>query len=313
MQKIYEGTYYATELNKQVIEKMCKHTTDVVGDIVELKVVDIYGETGDIMCATTDGQVKVCIPLEEFSVQHTTYARRIRCVGTPILMRISSYDTEKNMYIGTRKQLQEEYMRTVCATWDVKNTIIDALVTYVSTEKVYLDVGYGVSTYLTKHTASFVGWNNMQDMYAVGDEVKVVMVHAIEDNKIYVAQKPLMGTWQSNVNRAEITENIYRNGVVLAVKDYGIFVALSANLVGLAEPVNNNVVPGAYVKVRVREVYPAKEKIKLYIEEVINKDETLLRNDKYDIAEYDKFIESGDTIWTYGIGVKDIRDVVFVL
>lgn len=314
MEVMYEGQYYDTVDNKAVCELIdtnCKDLESFEGKLVELRVIDIEGTEGDIIC-TTPNNTRVRIPLEDFSAQDVSYAGKIRYIGRYIMLYIIGFNEETNEYIGSRRAVQEEFIETICSKWVVKETIITAKTTYVGDTRVYVDLGYGVTTCIIRQVASCIVTNTMRDMYNPDEFVMLVLIKPISDkNRFYIAQKPLMGDWQSNINMLNLKTDSYVEGVVISVQNYGVFVALNANLVGLAE-YRSDIAAGMTVRARVREIYPAKEKIKLVIESVCEKPNTkVLHNNLYDIKGYNDFLATGSDVWMFGSTYKDTRDIVF--
>ena len=76
--------------------------------------------------------------------------------------------------------------------------------------------------------------------------------------------KELLGTWQENASQFAQGETV--TGIVRSIEDYGVFVELTPNLAGLAEP-QNNLYAGQQVAVYVKSVLPSKMKIKLVVVE----------------------------------------------
>lgn len=58
-------------------------------------------------------------------------------------------------------------------------------------------------------------------------------VSSLEDGRICLSQRELLGTWEENASLFEQGETVA--GIVRSVEDYGIFVELTPNLAGLAE------------------------------------------------------------------------------
>ena len=72
-----------------------------------------------------------------------------------------------------------------------------------------------------------------------------------------------MGTWEENAEMFHSGETV--NGVVRSIEPYGIFIELSPNLAGLAEP-KPDVYVGQIASVYIKSINPDKMKIKLILQ-----------------------------------------------
>ncbi len=95
----------------------------------------------------------------------------------------------------------------------------------------------------------------------MGDNIKAV-VKSADDIKVFLSHKELLGSWQQNADKFEAGSAV--SGIVRSVEDYGIFVELTPNLTGLAEP-KEGITPGMAVSVYIKSLIPEKMKIKLII------------------------------------------------
>ena len=86
------------------------------------------------------------------------------------------------------------------------------------------------------------------------------MVSSLENGRICLSHRELLGTWEENAARFTVGETVA--GVVRSVEPYGIFVELAPNLAGLAEP-HPGVKVGQQAAVYIKSVQPEKLKIKL--------------------------------------------------
>jgi small subunit ribosomal protein S1 len=99
-----------------------------------------------------------------------------------------------------------------------------------------------------------------------GQELRVVL-RSREPDKLTFSLKELLGTWQQNAAGFSSGETV--PGVVRSVEPYGVFVELTPNLAGLAEP-SAALEPGQPVAVYVKSILPEKMKIKLVVVEAFD-------------------------------------------
>ena len=88
------------------------------------------------------------------------------------------------------------------------------------------------------------------------------LIKSIENGRISLSHKELLGTWQENADKFVVGETVA--GIVRSVESYGAFVELSPNLAGLAES-KEGVKVGQQASVYIKSIIPNKMKIKLII------------------------------------------------
>ena len=101
-----------------------------------------------------------------------------------------------------------------------------------------------------------------RDRFHVGQEIRAVVRQVEPGGRISLSHKELLGTWEENAALFCAGETVA--GIVRSVESYGIFVELSPNLAGLAEP-KENVFPGQHASVYIKSLIPEKMKVKLII------------------------------------------------
>ena len=94
-------------------------------------------------------------------------------------------------------------------------------------------------------------------------EDQIPQVKAVEpEGRVQLSHKELLGTWAQNAELYLPGETVA--GVIRSVEDYGVFVELTPNLAGLAEPCEG-VRAGQHAGVYIKSILPEKMKIKLII------------------------------------------------
>lgn len=83
-----------------------------------------------------------------------------------------------------------------------------------------------------------------------------------EKNRITLTHRELLGTWEENAAAFCAGDTV--PGIVRSVEDYGIFIELTPNLAGLAEP-RPGVYPGQRATVTIKSLNPARMKVKLIL------------------------------------------------
>ena len=137
--------------------------------------------------------------------------------------------------------------------------IIPARITRLETFGAFCDVGCGLPALLPIADISVSRILHPADRLVVGMEILGV-VASLDNNRICLSHRELLGTWEENAARFHVGETVA--GIVRSVEPYGIFVELAPNLAGLAEP-HPGVRVGQQAAVYIKSVQPEKLKIKL--------------------------------------------------
>ena len=137
--------------------------------------------------------------------------------------------------------------------------IIPARITRLETFGAFCDIGCGLPALLPIADISVSRIMHPADRLTVGMEILGV-VSNLDNGRICLSHRELLGTWEENAARFAVGETVA--GIVRSVEPYGIFVELSPNLAGLAEP-HPGVRVGQQAAVYIKSVQPEKLKIKL--------------------------------------------------
>lgn len=229
--------------------------------------------------------IKAIMPREECAIGikegKTKDVAIISRVGKPVCFIVKGFEERdgEEVAIVSRKSAQEKCMSEYINNL-VPGQVIDAKVTHTEQFGCFVDIGCGIPSMIPIDSISVSRISHPNDRFDIGDNIKVVIKNQ-DDDKVYVSHKELLGTWLENSALFKAGETV--NGVVRSVESYGIFVELTPNLAGLAEPK-----PGVYVgqtaSVYIKSINEDKMKIKLII--VDSYDTVPTKENRY-------FIESG--------------------
>ncbi len=229
--------------------------------------------------------IKAIMPREECAIGikegKTKDVAIISRVGKPVCFIVKGFEERdgEEVAIVSRKSAQEKCMSEYIYNL-VPGQVIDAKVTHTEQFGCFVDIGCGIPSMIPIDSISVSRISHPNDRFDIGDNIKVVIKNQ-DDDKVYVSHKELLGTWLENSALFKAGETV--NGVVRSVESYGIFVELTPNLAGLAEPK-----PGVYVgqtaSVYIKSINEDKMKIKLII--VDSYDTVPTKENRY-------FIESG--------------------
>ncbi len=140
--------------------------------------------------------------------------------------------------------------------------IIDARVTHLESFGAFCDIGCGNIALLPIDAISVSRISHPKDRFNIGDDIKVIIKSIASDGKITLSHKELLGSWQQNASLFSQGQTV--SGVVRSIEEYGVFVELTANLAGLAEP-RGDVYIGQQASVFIKSIIPEKMKVKLII------------------------------------------------
>ena len=140
--------------------------------------------------------------------------------------------------------------------------IINAKITHFESFGAFCDIGCGNIALLPIDAISVSRISHPKDRFYLGENIKTVIKNIAPDGKITLSHKELLGTWEENACMFAPGQTV--TGVVRSVEDYGIFVEITPNLAGLAEPRAGTQV-GQQASVYIKSIIPEKMKIKLII------------------------------------------------
>lgn len=185
-------------------------------------------------------------------------------VGKPVSFIVKDIcENEDNVKyaILSRKAAQEKCLNYILDT-KICGDIVDAKITHLENFGAFCDIGCGNIALLPIDAISVSRISHPKDRFCVGDSIKAIIKNIDSDKKITLSHKELLGTWQENAD--EYCQGQTVSGIVRSVEDYGIFVELTPNLAGLAEP-KENVYVGQTASVYIKSIIPEKMKIKLIV------------------------------------------------
>lgn len=261
-----EGKLYNTQENKRY---MLSPAT-----LLDAQIRGVVLEAPVIMCDTDHnlivnlGCMKGVIPRREGAIGIDSGVTRdialISRVGKPVCFIITEIksDEDGELYaLLSRKKAQ-----TLCKSYIESEykigQVIDTVVTHLESFGAFCDIGCGNIALLPIDAISVSRISHPKDRFYVGDKIKAVIKSIADDGKITLSHKELLGTWEENAREFSPGQTV--TGVIRSVEDYGIFVEITPNLAGLAEP-RENVRVGQQASVFIKSILKDKMKIKLII------------------------------------------------
>lgn len=184
-------------------------------------------------------------------------------VNKPVVFIITDFrrDEQGELYAVLSRRAAQEKCRAEYLDRLTPGDIIPARVTHLEPFGCFVDIGCGIPSLIPIDMISVSRISHPRDRFRVGQDIYAV-VRSLENGRICLSHKELLGTWVENVEMFEPGETV--TGIVRSIEDYGIFVELAPNLAGLAE-LRPDVEVNSCASVYIKAMIPEKMKIKLII------------------------------------------------
>ncbi len=140
-----------------------------------------------------------------------------------------------------------------------RGDVIPARITRLETFGAFCDIGCGLPALIPIADISVSRIAHPRDRFTTGMDILGV-VSSLDNGRVCLSHRELLGTWEENAALFNAGETIA--GIIRSVEPYGVFVELTPNLAGLAEP-REGVRVGQQAAVYIKSVQPDKLKIKL--------------------------------------------------
>lgn len=189
-------------------------------------------------------------------------------VNKPVCFKVTKIErNEDGQYTAflSRRAVQQECMDSFISQL-MPGDIIPAKVTHLEQFGAFVDIGCGIPSLVPIDAISISRISHPSDRFAPNQDIRVI-IKGTSNGRIWLSHKELLGTWEENAALFSYGETV--SGVVRSVEDYGIFIELTPNLAGLAEP-KEGVYPGQHCSVYIKALIPEKMKVKLIIVDVFS-------------------------------------------
>ena len=184
-------------------------------------------------------------------------------VNRPVCFVVKGFDVDnKNnpVAILSRRIAQDMCVEKYISKF-VCGDVINAQITHLENFGAFADIGCGIVALMPIDTISVSRIEHPSERFSVGMNIQAI-VKNIDNGRISLSHKELLGTWEENANKFRAGETVA--GIIRSVEDYGAFVELTPNLAGLAEA-KEGVKAGQKASVFIKNIIPEKMKIKLII------------------------------------------------
>lgn len=190
--------------------------------------------------------------------------------GKPVCFRVMKIEQDEKgspVAILSRRSVQEECWNNYLSKLKAGD-IIPVRITHMERFGCFVDAGCGIPSLIPIDSISVSRISHPSDRFRTGQNIRAV-VTGFEMGKLCLSHKELLGTWEENAELFSVGETVA--GIVRSVEDYGVFIELTPNLAGLAEP-QPQLRTGQCASVYIKALIPEKMKVKLVIVDVFEPD-----------------------------------------
>lgn len=214
--------------------------------------------------------VQAIIPREEAALgirEGTTKEIAILSrVGKWVCFQVLGFDSRGTAILSRRAAQAEarSYFLNALRPGD----ILPAVVLNAAPFGVFCDIGCGCTALMRIDRCCISRLSTTAEHFSPGQQIHVAVL-AVDDEQgfIHLTGRELLGTWEENAALFRPGQTV--TGFVRSIMPYGVFIELTPNLSGLAEPAVP-VAQGDPVSVYIRSIQSVKRKIKLTVLERLN-------------------------------------------
>ena len=172
--------------------------------------------------------------------------------GTAILSRRAAQAEAKHYFLNTLRP----------------GDVIPAVVLNATPFGVFCDIGCGCNALMRIDRCCISRLSTTAEYFSPGQRIHAAVL-AVDDAEgfIHLTGRELLGTWEENAALFRPGQTV--TGFARSIMPYGVFIELTPNLSGLAEPAVP-VAQGDPVSVYIRSIQPEKHKLKLAVLERLN-------------------------------------------
>ncbi len=185
-------------------------------------------------------------------------------VGKTVAFRVIDVKKQPNgrpCYILSRREAQRECYENKISLLR-PGDVIPAKITHMEGFGAFADIGCGIISLLSVDLISVSRIAHPRFRFSLGQEIQVVVKAKDEAGRIFISHKELLGTWEENAALFQVGQTV--TGIARSREPYGVFVELTPNLTGLAEP-REDIAENSAVAVYIKNILREKMKIKLVI------------------------------------------------
>ncbi len=227
------------------------------------------------------GNLRGVIPRGEATLEESKLIAVLSRVGRPVCFMVTGRQGDR--YILSRKAAQQAARAHFIAHLQ-PGEVVRCRVTHLESFGAFVDLGCGLPALIGIENISVSRISHPRERFEPGQLIPAVVLSVDRTRgRVVLTHRELLGTWEENLEEVKVGET--RLGIVRGIPDYGVFVELTPNLSGLAEPYEGMLEKGDGVSVYVKSILPDRMKIKLQIIDRLGKQRRAIREDDYFIRE----------------------------
>ena len=267
-----EGSLMDT-IDNQISLKNLASLTEAIQSKKILEARAVVCDSGHNLHVPLCAGIKGIIPREEGALGIAEGSTRdiaiISRVNKPVCFQVTGLDHSagETVAVLSRRAVQQQCMEQYISRLS-PGDVIDGRVTHLETFGSFVDIGCGICSLIPIDVISVSRISHPGDRFRPGQYIRAV-VQSSDGSRVTLSHRELLGTWAENAALFQNGETVA--GVVRSVEDYGIFVELTPNLAGLAEP-KEGVTPGQQASVYIKSLIPERMKVKLIMVDAFDAD-----------------------------------------
>ena len=182
-------------------------------------------------------------------------------VGRPVCFTVMGFAPDGTALLS-RRSAQEAALEQIFRE-KRPGDILPAVVTGLAPFGAFCDIGCGAVGLLGLRNLCVSRLTHPREMLRVGQQLPV-LIQSLDParRRVGLTLRELLGTWQENAARFRAGQTV--TGIACGKTDYGVFIALTPNLCGLAER-DDTLEPGQPVCVYIKAIHPETLKLKLTV------------------------------------------------
>lgn len=182
-------------------------------------------------------------------------------VGRPVCFTVMGFAPDGTALLS-RRSAQEAALEQIFRE-KRPGDILPAVVTGLAPFGAFCDIGCGAVGLLGLRNLCVSRLTHPRELLRVGQQLPV-LIQSLDParRRVGLTLRELLGTWQENAARFRAGQTV--TGIACGKTDYGVFIALTPNLCGLAER-DDTLEPGQPVCVYIKAIHPETLKLKLTV------------------------------------------------
>jgi small subunit ribosomal protein S1 len=235
------------------------------GDILEARVIRCdykHDLTVDLGCMK--GHIprnEGAMGIAEGRVRDIALASR---VNKPVCFTVTGFETDEFGELAavcSRRAVQERAWADYVSQLQ-SGEVIDARITHLAPFGAFCDIGCGLVSLIPIERISISRIGRPSDRFWEGEDIFALVLSVEQSGRVYLSHRELLGTWEENIAHFHTGDTVA--GIIREVMDYGAFVELTPNLVGLAEP-HEKARSGLHASVLIKNINSPNKKVRMFI------------------------------------------------